>query len=470
MDTNKKADMMRKYTDVFRKEFGISKPESVIQAYDCVVNGLLNRGTLFVSQNFVCFKPSMGSVTARLPFAKITAITYKSGLLSGSVTVTSDKTSYEFSSFSASQKEDKEFFELATYLKSNVPSYIDTQVIDNYVKEQNNRASNQNQAQQQQNQVNRGAADELLSLAYTAQQQQNKNTDLIMKQGEQIDRIAQTVENIQNKLDRGDHLLRGVESYRYFAFGYGGKNKKKREEALQKKGDTRKPGTPPPMEIDILYKRQDDSFLQGIMVLEDDHFKVVDGATDKLIEKNQSYAYSAIAELVMRARHEHMDVRFKEGKGTVKRLRFMSSYLQVITNQLFARAKKVGNDPPVVFEPNVRKFEYKDERVLIMPPTSRDQPTGLSSASQSGFSRPTQKVSTLLDNVDQTTRDDMNYVEDQIDQVLVVTRALNTDARNMQAEIDRQNRVLVDTNANVNNAIQHTQSMNQRLDRQNEKY
>lgn len=64
------------------------------------------------------------------------------------------------------------------------------------------------------------------------------------------------------------------------------------------------------MEIDILYKRQDDSFLQGIMVLEEDHFKVIDGANDKLIEKNQSYAYSAIAELVMRARHEHMDVRF----------------------------------------------------------------------------------------------------------------------------------------------------------------
>lgn len=45
-------------------------------------------------------------------------------------------------------KEDKEFYELVTYLKNNVPSYVDPQVIDNYVKEQNNRASYQNQAQQ----------------------------------------------------------------------------------------------------------------------------------------------------------------------------------------------------------------------------------------------------------------------------------------------------------------------------------
>jgi hypothetical protein len=78
--------------------------------------------------------------------------------------------------------------------------------------------------------VNTGAADELLSLAYTAQQQQNRNTDLIMKQGEQIDRIGNTLDGLQAKLDRGDHLLRGVESYRYFAFGFGGKNKKKRTE------------------------------------------------------------------------------------------------------------------------------------------------------------------------------------------------------------------------------------------------
>lgn len=109
---------MRKHTESFRKEFSIPKPESVIQAYDCTVNGVLNRGTMvcilftiicdlqYVSQNFVCFKPSMGSVTARLPFSKITNITYSSGLLSGTVVVTAstEKKPYEFASFSTTQK------------------------------------------------------------------------------------------------------------------------------------------------------------------------------------------------------------------------------------------------------------------------------------------------------------------------------------------------------------------------------
>lgn len=467
MDSNKKADLMRKHTDTFRKEFAVQKPESVIQAYDCTVNGVLNRGTMYVSQNFVCFKPSMGSVTARLPFSKITNITYSGGLLSGTVVVTAstEKKPYEFASFSTTQKEDKECFELLTYLKSNAPSYIDTAVIDNYVKQQQ---ANSEQSQVQLN-VNRGLADELLSQAYSAQQQQNRNTDLIMKQGEQIDRIGQTVDNIQNKLDRGDHLLRGVESYRYFAYGFGGKNKKKRHEALEKKGAARPTGTAPPMEIDILYKRQDDSFLQGVLVLEDDHFKVVDPNSDKLIEKNQTYKYTAIEQLVMRARHEHMDVRFKQ-TNQVKRLRFMSSYLQVITNQIWSRAKKQGAEPPVVFEPNVRKFEYKDDRVCIVPQSSRESQA--TNSSSNSFARPVtnMKTSNLLDNVDQQTRNDMDYVDDQLDQVRLVTQQLNQDARNMGYELDRQNAKLQSINTQVSGQIQHAQSMNNRLDHQNSKF
>jgi hypothetical protein len=49
MDSHKKAEQMKKHTEAFRAEFGISEPESVIQAYDCTVNGVLNRGTLVSS-------------------------------------------------------------------------------------------------------------------------------------------------------------------------------------------------------------------------------------------------------------------------------------------------------------------------------------------------------------------------------------------------------------------------------------
>lgn len=105
-----------------------------------------------------------------------------------------------------------------------------------------------------------------------------------------------------------------------------------------------------------------------------------------------------------------------------------------------------------------------------------------------GFGRPsTQKISTLMDGVDEQTKNDLDYVDEQLDHVLVATKQLNdgiifafflssfhnfnfVGARNMQYELDRQNKVIQNTNTNLNNAIAHTQGMNQRLDRQNEKY
>lgn len=69
------------------------------------------------------------------------------------------------------------------------------------------------------------------------------------------------------------------------------------------------PNTPPPIEIDILYKKQDDSLHPAILVLESDHFKCVDPVSDKLMEKNSQYKLINIESLYVRARHEHLDFR-----------------------------------------------------------------------------------------------------------------------------------------------------------------
>jgi len=141
----------------------------------------------------------------------------------------------------------------------------------------------------------------------------------------------------------------------------------------------------------------------------------------------------------MRARHEHMDVRFPNGKkDPTGRLRIMSSYLQVITNQLYSRCKKVrwfvfvlsrfycGSDcilliqlnhnPHVIFEPGVRQFNYTDERVAKFPPVARESRSTL--GSPNSFVRPnTTKTADLLQESSQETRDDMARVENQLDQV-----------------------------------------------------
>jgi hypothetical protein len=76
-----------------------------------------------------------------------------------------------------------------------------------------------------------------------------------------------------------------------------------------------------------------------------------------------------------------------------------------------------------MFEPGVRKFEYMDDRVCVMPQASRDaagtfrllavvDPSGSNSA---GFTAG-QKTSALLTNVDQQTKTDLDYVDNTLDQ------------------------------------------------------
>jgi len=212
--------------------------------------------------------------------------------------------------------------------------------------------------------------------------------------------------------------------------------------------------------------------LSAILVLDTETFKIVDAGTDKLIEKNTSYKYAQIEQVVMRARHEHMDLRFK-GTGPIKdrRLRLMSSYLQVLTNQFWVRSKKLGNEPAVIFEPLVRKFDYKDDRVCIVPPASRDTTNG---ASSSGFIRTNntqqQKSSHLLDHADAQTRADLDYVDKQLDVAMSVTQNVVENARKTNSELTRQNELMDKTNHRATEAVDRTKNFNERLDHQNKKY
>jgi hypothetical protein len=199
------------------------------------------------------------------------------------------------------------------YLWQNPPNYVDLDAITKYEQQLAQQAEAQQAAQMQIQRptVDTSLADNLLSLALDTDLTQNSVMDTVARQGEQIDRIGQTIDTVDGKLQRADHLLRGIESYRYYMFGrQKKKNGTKRQQALESRTMKLPPNTPPPIEIDILYKKQDDSLHAAILVLEADHFKCVDPVTDKLMEKNSSYKLANIDQLVLRARHEHLDFRY----------------------------------------------------------------------------------------------------------------------------------------------------------------
>jgi hypothetical protein len=312
-------------------------------------------------------------------------------------------------------------------------------------------------------------SDMLLSAAVDADYLQNQTAETITRQGEQLNRIGTKIDGIENSLDRAHHLLRGVESCRYYVFGtQKNKNAPAREQALKNKTASAAPGAPPAIELDILFKKQDDSVLPCIMILDTTTFSCIDPRNGKLMDKNTQWKYDQIEQLIMRARHEHMDVRFKgSGPPKERRLRLMSSYLQVLTNQLWARATKAGNASiKIEFEPLVRKFDYKDERVLIVPPSSRETAAG----GAGGFVRNTPKVSSMLSDSSAQTQQDMDYVENNLDQVLELTKGMNRRGQEMNDQLGHQNEVLVSHGQRVDNARQRTAQINDRLDHQIDKY
>jgi len=316
--------------------------------------------------------------------------------------------------------------------------------------------------------VDTAASDMLLAAAIDADYLQDQTAQTLARQNEQINRIGTKLDGIENSLDRADHLLRGIESARYYVFGsQKNKNAPAREQALKSKTASAAPGAVPPIELDILFKKQDDSVLPCILVLDATTFSCLSPVNGKLIDKNTQWKYDQIEMLIMRARHEHMDVRFKgSGPPKERRLRMMSSYLQVLTNQLWSRATKAGNNIKVEFEPLVRKFDFKDDRVLIVPPSSREAAAGATS----GFVRNAPKVSSMLNDSSAETQADMNYLENNLDQVHALVKGMNQRGQQMNEGLTATNAVLDGYNQRTDNYIERTQNLNGRIDHQIDKY
>jgi len=462
----KKSEVMRQKTEEFRKEFQISKPDSVIQWYECGTS-TFSSGKLYISQNFICYKG--GKTTERIPYTKIQQVVLKDGLGAELTVILTDNKKFVFSGFSKIRSEAKEAYEFIQYLKANAVSYVEPGVIDAHIKAQQaaaQQAAGQQQATQQRAQFNTGAVDQLLASAYDADYLQAQTAETIARQGEQINRIGTKLDGIEGQLNKADHKLKGIESCTYYIFG-SQKKSPQREAALKSKVAQATPGAPPDIELDILFKKQDDSVLPAIIVLGAASFSVVHPMTGNLIEKGTQWKYDQMDQVIMRARHEHLDVRFK-GSGPVKdrRLRLMCSYLQQLTNVLWTRS---GKTVKVEFEPLVRKFEYKDERVLIIPPSSREQKAGGTSAANA-FNRPAQSTSGLLSGQDAQASADAQYIDNALDQVHALAKGMNVRGQEMNNQIQQQTDALNGYNQRLDGYNERTANMNQRLDHQIDKY
>ena len=170
------------------------------------------------------------------------------------------------------------------------------------------------------------------------------------------------------------------------------------------------PGGPATIAVEVLYKHPDDSLTPAVVTLRESDFLV---RHENDVQRPEHYPYSAVRQLVLRARPQHIDVRFdaallaaaaaaanttaatqsglarpRAGAGTdmaaaaaeeeedeglpavlqetvpahavaSRRVRLLVSEMQLLTNELVLRCAAAA----LVFEPNAPRFDTGDSKI-----------------------------------------------------------------------------------------------------------
>jgi len=213
-------------------------------------------------------------------------------------------------------------------------------------------------------------------------------------------------------------------------------------------------GTPPVIEVEILYKSKD-SLAPALMVFEPERFRIVNPKTDKPIATGTVYAYVDVDTITVRARNEYLDIQFNTKKKEPVRL--CSSYLQILTNQIHTRAHRVGHEITVVFEEAARSWEYQDEWIYKLPPTRRG------AGGKGGGGGQLVQISSLLSDPEQ--KRDMQEVEKTLDAVSGLVEGIIDKGRETNKEIVRQTEQLKKMEGMTDSSITRMQDLNVRMDK-----
>jgi len=201
----------------------------------------------------------------------------------------------------------------------------------------------------------------------------------------------------------------------------------------------------PPIEIEILCKNLDCSLQLALLSLTEDGFHCLDIETHQLLHPQFSYLYKDIQEVALRSRPEHMDIRFVPPRAHRDRFRLMSSYNQIIINELYYRTK---GKIKVVFEPGATVFEYGIERISTAPPVVRKEV-------EKGFifrgNNPGFKLATLVSDTpnNQEVKAQLEEVDIHLTQISsILVRVYDMSVITAQ-ELERQNEQLERVNNNT---------------------
>eukprot|EP01114_Cavostelium_apophysatum_P015389 TRINITY_DN4178_c0_g1_i1.p1 TRINITY_DN4178_c0_g1~~TRINITY_DN4178_c0_g1_i1.p1 ORF type:complete len:482 (+),score=140.25 TRINITY_DN4178_c0_g1_i1:93-1538(+) len=473
-----KAEKMKHKTEEARRAFNLPDTESVIQDYHCSLHH--KAGRMYITANFIGWIPGikLGATETVIPFRKVKEIRKDKNALifDNALTVESDDgQSYFFSSFVHRD----EVFNLLVYLAHHPPTYIDEEEEEDLIVKKPSFGSNNNgngydydqrssndslrsSGQQQQQvsvKVDTQTTKNALRIASQARETGTGTLVELTLQAEQLDRVETNIEGIHANLDKADRLLRGIESV-----GGAFANKFSKDVDGRPSGGLGGDRTLdikvkelPPVDFEILEKLSNDHLQPAFLRLFEDRFMCADA--NKKPKEGLIWPYDKIDQLVLRARHQHLDIRFKDKS----RFRLCTSDIQAVVNELFLRSK--SGQVSVVFEPGTRHFPYGKASLLSYSIGKSAESKDGNTSKTSGFFRrqPKSVTQNILKNVDDETKAQLLEQEKDLDEISNILGDLSAIASTMGGELDRQTQQIDRISERTDDANERLYQTNKRI-------
>jgi len=136
----------------------------------------------------------------------------------------------------------------------------------------------------------------------------------------------------------------------------------------------------------------------------------------------------------------------------------VSAYRQIITNQLYTRAKQSGYDITVEFQHGSLKFDYQDEWLYKIPPEKRGTAAG--KAGNQAFA----KLSSLF--TDEQTKKDAQEIDDTLDKVSGVVSNIIVAGKATNVVIKQQTEQIKHLETVTDSATEKMRGLGERMDKQ----
>ena len=443
----------------------------MVQVYGCTKK--LASGKLFITQNYVGFRSAIPKVVEHFPFRKIGKI--EKVKMAAIRIVMENGEEYEYGAFT--QRD--EAIAILLHLLDNPPSYmmvettvdvapkspritVDDGSMSTFILDEGEAEAEQQQQEMSRGKVDTASARRGVQKMYQARDMGLATLDELDRQREVVHGIDQRLENINADLSHNDRHLRGIESIAGALANKATKDKtqrnaliyevRERKIEMVKKRDT---------EVDVLYKFSNDKLAPSKLVFKEKVFVCADAANPtKLVDKGAQWEYEEVKLVLLRARHQHMDVWFKTG-GKDKRIRLMTAHVQWITNEFSLRC---GSDLDVQWEPGAKKFDYGSVDLA-----SLSVPKGRKAASDNGGWGATggkSKTSGLISKgASQQTRDDLDEQDGYLDEMSRGLDQLQGLATAIGTEVDSSTQKIRATNQRMDETTSRVQQQNRRVEK-----